>query len=259
MTARSVLRHLLNTRAGFDEAAACALPVIANTLAPAIPSEEAGAVWKPPLPSMGSRRPTLRGKGSVRGSLVDETGRRELVFESRLERGLAEMLLARHDVREVRDQPPPVTYVDASGRTRTHTFDFLAATADGRRVAFAVKPLAKVEHSGIMDTIALIRAQMGSRFADSYLLRTDRHITPDKVFNARLLLRSRRCRNEDDMAAIWAIAGNLPGTFKLADIVTQSKIGARGFNAIVALIDSGRLEPVGSARIGYLSSLRRAA
>jgi hypothetical protein len=191
--------------------------------------------------------------------LVDKAGQRELVFESRLERGLAEMLLARRDVRQVLDQPPPVSYVDASGRTRTHTFDFLAVTADGKRVALAVKPEAKVERSRIAETIALIRAQVGSRFADSYMLRTDRHITPERVFYAGLILRSRRCRNEDDVAAIWAIVGTLPGTFKVADIVAQSKIGARGFNAIVALIDSGQLEPVGTARIGYLSSLRRTA
>ncbi|KJS34803.1 MAG: hypothetical protein VR70_17005 [Rhodospirillaceae bacterium BRH_c57] len=167
--------------------------------------------------------------------------------------------MARHDVNHIADQPPAVHYVTPDGRTRGHTFDFLVRTVDGRRLAIAVKPEAKVERSGIQATLSLVRAQVGSRFADAYLLRTDRHITRERVFNAQLLLRSRVCRIEADVAAVWAIAGTLPGKFRLADIVAHAGIGARGFNAVICLIDDGRLEPGEASKIGYLTYLRRAA
>ena len=182
---------------------------------------------------------------------------REIVFESRLERGIAEMLLARRDVREVFDQPPAVNYVAADGRTRSHTFDFLAITTDGMRLAIAVKPAAKVERSGIQETLDRIREQVGSRFADAYLLRTEQHITPDRVYNAGLILRSRLGRDEGDIDTVWAIVGKLAGNFRVADVVMKSKLDARGFNALVCLVDDARLEPVAAGRIGYLTSLRR--
>jgi hypothetical protein len=261
MSQTAVLRHLLNLRAGFDEEAICSQSSAADLLRaePFNREPEADTVWHPTKLSQASRRPSLRGRGSVRGSLVDIFGRREIVFESRLERGLAEMLLARRDVSDILDQPPPVRYVTADGRTRTHTFDFLARTADGIRLAIAVKPEAKVERSGIQAVLALVREQVGPRFADVYLLRTDRHITPDRVYNARLILRSRVCRDETDVAAMWAIVDTLPGSFRIADVVIHSKLAARGFNALICLVDDCRLKPVGTGKIGYLTHLRNAS
>lgn len=257
MSERPILRHLLNLRAGFDEPAAALAGAEASVLGKPTSPQEPGAVWLPTCPSTGSRRPSLRGKGSVSGSLVDKMSGREIVFESRLERGIAEMLLARRDVGEVFDQPSAVNYVAADGRTRSHTFDFLAITTDGMRLAIAVKPAAKVERSGIQETLDRIREQVGSRFADAYLLRTEQHITPDRVYNAGLILRSRLGRDEGDIDTVWAIVGNLAGNFRVADVVMKSKLGARGFNALVCLVDDARLEPVAAGRIGYLTSLRR--
>lgn len=257
MSERPILRHLLNLRAGFDETAVAPERADANLLGRSASPEEPGTIWIPTCPSTGSRRPSRKGKGSVRGSLVDKNSGREIVFESRLERGIAEMLLARRDVREVFDQPSAVSYVAVGGLQRQHTFDFLAITTDGMRLAIAVKPAAKVERSGIQETLDRIREQVGSQFADAYLLRTDQHITPDRVYNARLILRSRRCRDEGDIDTVWAIVGDLAGTFRIADVVMHSKLGARGFNGLVCLIDDGWLEPVGNTRIGYVTSLRR--
>lgn len=257
MSERPILRHLMNQRAGFDETAVAPEGADANFLGGSSSPQEPGAIWLPTCPSTGSRRPSLRGKGSVRGSLVDKMGGREIVFESRLERDIAEMLLARRDVSEIFDQPPAVIYIAADGRTRSHTFDFLAITTNGMRLAIAVKPAAKVERSGVQKTLDRIREQVGSRFADAYLLRTDQHVTPDRVYNARLILRSRLGRADSDVDTVRAIVGNLAGTFRVADVVMQSKLGARGFNGLVCLIDDGWLEPVDNSRIGYLTSLRR--
>lgn len=258
MSARAILHHLLNIRAGFDEASIYNHTDETSFLAsPHVIQETDGdTAWFPPSPSTGSRRPPPRGKGSTRGSLVDENSQRELVFESRLERGLAEILRVRRDVHQIFDQPPSVTYRNNQGQTRTHTFDFLVVTEDGRRQAIAVKPEAKIERSGIREILARIEAQVGARFADDYLLRTERHITRDRVFNAQLISRSRRSRDSSDIAAIQEIV-DLPGSVRIANIVGHSKLGARGFTALVCLIDDAWLEPVGTGRIDYLTSVRR--
>ena len=261
MSERRIIRHLVNRRAGFDDTAISS-DAISTTFLPPTSSPNSGgsgALWSPTSPSAGSRRPSLRGKGSVRGAVVDHASNREIVFESILERGMAEMLLARRDVTSVLDQPPPVRYLDAEGRGHKHTFDFLAITSSGRRCAIAVKPAAKVVRSQIEETISLIKAQIGDRFADTYLLRTERHITKARVFNARLILRSRRSRSEEDITTVRSIIERRPGEMLVADIVAAAKIGARGFNALIGLVDDGVVQAVGDERLDYPAYVRVAA
>lgn len=257
MSARIILRHLQQLRAGFDEAGylSSATALAAESLVK--PPANADVPWMPPQVSIGSRRPSLRSRGSVRGALVDESANLEIVFESRLERGMAEMLLVRRDVEQIIDQPAPVRYVDAAGRLRSHTFDFLVVMVDRRRIAIAVKPVAKVACSGIKETLTQIRQQVGISFADLYLLRTDRHITRDRVHNARLMLRSRRSISEDDVSAVKAVVGSLAGAFKIADVVTAAGLGARGFNALLALVADGWLIPQAPGKIDYATQVRR--
>jgi len=194
-------------------------------------------------------------RGSVRGWIVDPTTRREIVFESKLERGMAELLAASRDVSRVVDQPPAVSYVDPTRGTRRHTFDFLAITQSGTRIAIAVKPYTKSARSGIQDIIDQIRNQVGAAFADRFLLRTERHVTPDRVFNARLILRARSCR---DQAAIEKVKNLLPaqGVVRICDVVAQSGLGAQAFNAIIGLIDDGRVQPLDNKRIDYPTAIR---
>lgn len=250
MSARPLVQHLVNRRIGFDAHAFAAWPSpLKQTDCPA------GDRWSPPLPSIASRRPALWGRGSVRGWIVDPAANRELVFESTLERGMAELLAARRDVSQVIDQPPAVTYVDRTGRSRRHTFDFLAVMQSGTRIAFAVKPSAKVERSGIEDVIHQIRTQLGTGFADRFLLRTEQHITRDRIFNARLILRARKCRDHRAIETVRRLFPN-PGTVRIADLVRASGLGAAAFNSVVGLIDEGFLTPVGNARIDYTTPVQ---
>ena len=61
-------------------------------------------------------------------------------YESKREQEGLYLLLARPDVVDIWDQPPPVFYHDANGRKRSHTFDFLITLSSGKRIAIAVKP-----------------------------------------------------------------------------------------------------------------------
>lgn len=254
MSARPILKHALNTRAGFVEAR---IPEFTTPVT--APSMDPEVIWFPTKPSVASRHPSLRGQGSSRGTVLDLASHRALVYESQLERDQIAILQIHPDVLQIIDQPPPVVYMDQTGRMRQHTFDFLVTTTDQKRHAIAVKPEAKVEKSGIQDVLNRIRAQVGAKFADHYLLLTDRHITRDKASNARLILRCRRIRNEGDIAIVREITRDLLGAFSISDIVIRSQLGARGFTAVVGLIDEGWLAPLGNGRIDYPTSIRRVA
>jgi hypothetical protein len=258
---KTLIQHMQDLRTGFTPAVAAG-----TTTAFQIPDDivsgrmdDENQFWFPIRPSIASRRPAMKSRGSCRGAIIDYADNRELYFESNLEAGLAYMLVARNDVARVVDQPPAVAYTDSNGKAREHTFDFMAVTADGVHIAFAVKPEAKVEKSGIRTTLELIRQQVGARFADRYLLRTEKHITRDRVFNARLILHARRGRNQEDVARLKDIVATLHGDVRINDVVGLSGLGGRGFYALVNLIGDGALELAGPGRIDYRATVRRVA
>jgi hypothetical protein len=158
-----------------------------------------------------------------------------------MERDFAHILMTDRRVVDIRDQPPAVQYVDGEGKLRKHTFDFLATLVSGERVAYAVKPEAKVEKSGIKLTLAAIRAQVPG-FADRIALRTERQITKIRGHNARTILRARRLRNQDDVREALSTVEKLHGYVRFGDLVATSQLEGRAWTALVCLIDEGVLE-----------------
>ena len=252
MSERMYINHLQNRKACLTT------PHIgADTIFLPHKAEQNAQPWQPVAASIASRRPALRSRGSCRGWIIDPTNNREIVFESNLERGLAEMLCARRDISQVVDQPPAVDYTTSDGLARRHVFDFLAITTGKQRIAIAVKPATKVQSSGIETVVSLIEKQVGNRFADRYVIRTEAHITRDRVFNARLILRSRNHQSEDDQKVILALVPMAASSTQIAALVNGSGLGARGFNAIIGLIDLGILRHVAHGRIDYASHVSR--
>lgn len=255
---KHAIQHMLDLRTGFVPAAS-----IGTTTAFQVPDapvsgsmDDDNLIWFPTRPSIASRRPSMKSRGSCRGAIIDFANNREILFESNLEAGLGYMLVARRDVVRVLDQPPAVPYTDQDGKTKQHTFDFLAINAAGVRVAIAVKPEAKIEKSGIKTTLELIRQQVGTRFADRYLVRTEKHITKNRVYNARLIIQARRGRNQEDVSQLTDIVSTLHGSVQINEIVALSGLGGRGFYALVNLIGDGILELVGPGRIDYRAAVR---
>jgi len=218
-------------------------------------------VWIPPSASKASRRSPLKGKttSSVRGSLVNPVTNREMVYDSTLERDLICIATTHRDARAVREQPKPVTYVDADGRERKHTFDLVVDLKDGSRLNIAVKPAAKVASSGIEDTLERIRAQSARPPNERFVVRTGDHITRDRAADARLILKSRRMRDESVIAEVGAVASTLRGTVPIASLMEASRNDGHGFMAVVALIGDGVLEHVGPGRISRASRVRPAS
>lgn len=200
----------------------------------------------------------LRSTASFRGSLVDHAWNREFVYESKLERGFIYISLASGLVEDYLDQPPPVAFVDADGRKARHTFDALLTLRDGTRAAVDMKPKKKVDRSRILEVHRLIEEQVGTAFADIYLLRTEDHIHPDDVYDAQLLLRARRLACGASDGVIANLASGLHGWCRLRDLVAASGIGGGAFNAAVRLIGDGVLEVRDCARVSYECFVRRA-
>ena len=217
--------------------------------------------WVPPAPSTASRMPTARSRGYCRGCIVDARTNRTYVFESSLERDALCILLADRRISAVQDQPPAVSYVGPDGRLRSHTADFRVIRVVGIRIAYAVKPSARVEKSRIQETLDLIKEQVGAQFADHYRVLTENEITKPKAHNARMILRARRARNQDDVDTVRRAVPSI-GAFKIGDILTVTALGARGWNAVLNLIDEGVLtviEPNGTSRLNEGSLVRASA
>ncbi|MFE0014089.1 TnsA endonuclease N-terminal domain-containing protein [Mesorhizobium sp. NPDC059054] len=178
---------------------------------------------------------------SFRGSIVDPVSNREIVFESILERNLAAILRARRDVRRLEDQPESLSYIDAEGKTRQHTFDFRVTFANDVRWAIAVKPSGQVIKSGIRDVVERIRKHSLHAFADEALVLTERVITPDRAWNAMRILRALRMRNDGHCDQLRQFAAEFRGAVTVADIISGFTAPAYGYNAMWCLIYEGAL------------------
>lgn len=185
-------------------------------------------------------------------------GGREYLYESRAERGFIYICLANSLVKEYLDQPPAVAFQWPDGRRGEHTFDALLTLTNNTRVAVDVKPKSKVLRSKIVEIQRLIEEQVGSSFAEIYLLRTEDHIHPDDVHDAQLQLRARQfaCRASDDV--VRKLVNSLHGWCRLRDLVAASGRGGSAFNAAIRLIGEGLLEVRDRSRISYECFVRRA-
>ncbi|OKO80972.1 hypothetical protein AC630_14990 [Bradyrhizobium sp. AS23.2] len=171
----------------------------------------------------------------------DFFGGRKVWYEAELELNFALLAAMRPDVAEVAEQPSAVTYVDDDGRERRHTFDFQLKLTTGTIGLVAVKPAALVEHTGIGRTVELIAEQMPPSRADWVLLFTDLDLSPIDLFNAQVVHHARRDPWPEDDAALAQLLSRLKGETTIGELVTASRLGGYGFDAVVRAIAAGKL------------------
>jgi hypothetical protein len=211
--------------------------------------------WRPPAPSRGTRKISRRSKGSSRAVVIGYD--REIHCESEMERKCALMLLARPDVADVVEQPPAVIYRDTDGRTKRHTFDFLATMVDGSKTAIEVKPAAKVEKYGWRERLARI-ARHADGLADKFVVVTEACLPPDEVSNAALLHFARRDADPELDEQIRQAVRDLHGAVTIADLLARSGLHGDGFTAVVRLIGGGELLVHSRGRLGPSTLVSRA-
>lgn len=173
---------------------------------------------------------------------------REVVSDSRFEGGVGCCLEARRDVVKLRDQWPKVEYVDQDGVVSTHTFDWHITLANGQRHAIAARPFEQIKGlAGIMD---LIRKQRAHReYADGITILTERDCSSDDVANAKLVLRARRHRDNDEMQSALTELRTVNGSVLFGDLVRKAPVEAIRRIAMWNLIDFGILMPVTREKI----------
>lgn len=200
-----------------------------------------------PRASRASRKISIGDKGSVSGVLIANDTK--VWFESQLEYWILLALLARWDVVDVWEQPTPVEYVDDDGVKCTHTFDFLVTLRDGRRIAVAVKPAAKVESTGIKRIVDLIAEQMSPAFAGYVTLVTDKSLTIDDRINAQLIHAVSDDNEPEDDAVVARLVKKLRGETTVGKLVAASGLDGYGFRAVVRSIGAGHLMLTGNCVI----------
>ena len=182
-----------------------------------------------------------RKRGSQVGFVVDPFRRRQVRYESRLEREWALVLIARPDVREIREQQT-ASWITSEGR-RKYTFDFHVAWASGRRTAFEVKYEADAERTDVRERIAAAATNVGEEFADDYRLLTERHLSREAIDRAEYLISCALDFDEEAVATVRSHLGTAGETIMLEEVAAATRLGCRAMRAAALLVREGALVP----------------
>lgn len=202
--------------------------------------------YRPPEPTTAGLMFPARSKLTVRGFTLAMTPAemywRQIISASQHERATCLLALADPNLWNLHDQPRPVAYIDATGRQRSHRFDYLAEYREGSKVAMAVKPSERVERLDFRSTLAAIRRDLPKGFADKVCLITERNHHPKEVQNAELLNFFRRCPDQeiDELVAERTIG--LTEELSIGELIQPLDLGARGFRAVFRAIYAGLLK-----------------
>jgi len=231
-----------------------------NTIQPS----SSALIHTSPAPSVSLRSISLtnrtgRPKGSLRGALVSSIGEPRIIYyESGLEKKALLCLLARPDIREVREQQPRVAYVDAQGTLRHHTFDFEVHTSNGEVIAVAVRPFERAKKKFFFDELAWIAAQLSTDVADRIVLITERELPRDLIHNAELIHAARLDPDQSSDFAAWEALTTMDGPIRIGDLVKRAGNHGRSFRAIVRLIAAGALVVKQVGRINHTTFVESA-
>nr|WP_245444893.1 TnsA endonuclease N-terminal domain-containing protein [Mesorhizobium soli] len=210
-----------------------------------------------PHPGLATRKPALKQATTSRGHSIF----RGIILwhESLLELRVSYKLQTWKNVREIHSQYPRVSYIDADGKTRNHTFDYYVVFEDGRRLAIAVKMyrkravmldmLSRIEQAGIAEKSG------GRRLADETLLMTERDATLASFHNSSEILASRETCDPADEHELREIVRRMTGRFRFLTLLSGCQDVAARRAAIWRLIDLGELVSEGIGRIDELTWL----
>ena len=192
-----------------------------------------------PLASTASRKISLCGRNNFRGHIVHKG--RTLIFESLLEREFALVALADKQVSLLEDQPPAVSFREAGGFNRKHTFDFRATLLNGQSVAVAVKPRRKAAKPEFEQLITDLSRDTPVEFADVVKSATDADLPAARVADATLILAAHSISDPVADLALQSAVKGLNGAVSIGTLRDMIRLGGRGFGAAVRAIDNGTL------------------
>ncbi|SCX03874.1 hypothetical protein DSM25558_0575 [Agrobacterium sp. DSM 25558] len=223
---------------------------------PPPPEDPSVFQYTPPHSGLATRRPALKQAKTSRGHSIFRGV--ILWHESLLELRVSYLLQTWHHVREIHSQYPRVTFVDADGKTRTHTFDYYVVFEDGRRLAIAVKMNRK--RAGMLDMLRRIEEagvshRSGRRLADQTLLMTEKDGNVASFHNCSEILAARETHTPAAVEELREIVRRMTGRFRFMTLLAGCRNVAARRSAIWRLIDLGELVAEGKARIDDLAWL----
>lgn len=212
-------------------------------------SEEGVGGFDPPLPSTAQRAVAVSSKAHFCGHVVigDGSGRgaisgapsRVLQVESHLELCWCLCLSLRHDIADLREQVG-FEWFDEDGVVHIHFFDLIVTRTDGRRIACAIRPTARIGGRFGRQMPRIASQVRAGGFADDVRLLTDRDLDPVELHNAWILHGVRAGDPPADTVAAQVLA-DMSGPSSLADLTARTVLGATGFRALLRLVRSGHL------------------
>lgn len=166
--------------------------------------------------------------------------------ESHLELCHLQIEASRPDVAAVQEQ---VLFTFGRQDEKRHFFDMVVTKASGERIAYTVKPEARLKsgrHVEEMRTIAWWVQKQG--FAKSVRLLTEADIDRVTLHNANI---NTALRDTDPEAeeAVRVVASGLRGAVSLNHLTQQVGLAARGYRALLRLVSAGELAPLQSEKI----------
>ncbi len=212
-----------------------------------------------PLMSRSPREISMRSRYSCRGwtwITRKSDGRRIRVqFESLLEFLVIHMVATRANFADLIEQPFEVAYVDATGRERRHTIDFLVILDDGTRLATTVKPATKVTQE-FREELAAVKRHLPSDLADDLILVTDNDFTRAQAQNALRFIEFTKKPDPDADNALINAMKSLHGIVKMTDLTAMTGIAGRGYRAAFRAAFCGQIRVLTEGIIGQHSLIK---
>ncbi|WBU60580.1 hypothetical protein [Paracoccus albus] len=192
------------------------------------------------VPSTCDRRPARMSKGHFTGQMmVGPWPGRVLHIESLLERKWACCLDAHETTEELREQVA-FEWRGPDGRLKTHYFDLCVDQTDGARVAYTVKPEARLTEKFLAEISEIARQAKAAGFVDDVRLLTDADIDRVELTNAQLIRAMRKPDAEADAAAA-AVLQKMAGLTTLGELRDRIDMGARGYRALIRCLADRQL------------------
>lgn len=202
-----------------------------------------------PETSSADRNVAIASKGHCTAHTVLRNGTalpRRTQAESYLELSHLTIQNARPDVIDLREQ---VLFTYGAGDK--HFFDMVVTLRNGERIAYTVKPEARLTSGRFLDEMALVAYWVErERFATSVRLLSELDIDPVELHNAHLL----SWLHDDDAEALAVardVGRQLRGAVSLNDLTIQTGLVERGYRALLKLLGTGELLTVHRERIRH--------
>lgn len=210
------------------------------------PIGESAEGFRFPAPPQAARNFGSHSPRSMRGSIPFDN--RLIECESGLEAKTVYVFLGRSDVVDIREQPPRLRFIDDAGDECWHYVDLIVTFSDGTRYAVLVKPLAKVESSGLRRIRDLLAAQAPRSFADYYVIVSEDKLPRTLVFNGRKFADVRLHGPFSGHPDVRAMHRVVTQRMTVAAAIERANLDGRGFRALVRCAIDGHVRLVGRTR-----------